>query len=714
LKSSKRVNLSSDQEHKVLSTNIHAIVTLSQILQTSLGPKGLDKMIIDGDSVMITNDGATILRSINPKHPIAKLMSQLSTSQETNAGDGTTTVVLLSGHLAKSISLLINEKTHPATIRKIILPLFSIVLDIISLTPEITSYIHFPSLISFYNDCLAKNSKKNMSFKSKETQETFYPSIFDDFSNTLQVKPRIQNSANKEDDSENPLIDFCQKSNFKKVNSLIKSIIGSKSIFSYSDLFISILSSFFLHSLASQSNAPYIYTAVGPSIESSMYLPQTLILKAKYSQISSIEQFHSTAEQRDDSSYSPENTVFLQTPVFSNLINPKPWLDASVNITEYSQINDLIRKKEENFRKVAKIILDLKRYLKVNCIVYMSRITDSSSSGASVFDEKFVNFLEKHKIFLAEMDRENFERACSSFNVRPLVKLLKKEDSSLDVQKTREHLCSLQSLKKMNDNSIMMTLKKDFKYDEPSVGTFYLPASNKILAEESKRSVEDAIGVLKLLKKTAIPQSHILKKGGSKIESKNLQNNKMGTTNEKKEIGLLIKGGGVFEMNFARVLRGIGSFFLKKKRHEDLVNINEDVLLTDNLPEKNEKNLVNINYQNFESLKLDSLNEESKYAMAELEKQSPVELNLICERFSAAFEAIVVNLASNANMKPVETIGEIKRHIKEKKFDIGINLKKGIVGQMGKVEMPFGVSRSAVKLAAEFLYQVLKTNDIVN
>lgn len=71
-----------------------AAKTVAGVLRTSLGPKGLDKLLVspDGD-ITITNDGATILKQMDVEHQIAKLMVQLSQSQDDEIGDGTTGVV---------------------------------------------------------------------------------------------------------------------------------------------------------------------------------------------------------------------------------------------------------------------------------------------------------------------------------------------------------------------------------------------------------------------------------------------------------------------------------------------------------------------------------------------------------------------------------------------------------------------------------------------
>jgi len=79
---------------------VKAIKSIANILKTSLGPKGLDKMIVDdiGD-VTITNDGATILKLIDVEHPAAKILVDLSRLQDKDVGDGTTSVVLLAAEL---------------------------------------------------------------------------------------------------------------------------------------------------------------------------------------------------------------------------------------------------------------------------------------------------------------------------------------------------------------------------------------------------------------------------------------------------------------------------------------------------------------------------------------------------------------------------------------------------------------------------------------
>ena len=93
----KKARLKGIEAHK---SNILAARTISNLLRTSLGPKGMDKMIVspDGD-ITVTNDGATILDNLDVEHQIAKLLVELSKAQDDEIGDGTTGVVVLAGAL---------------------------------------------------------------------------------------------------------------------------------------------------------------------------------------------------------------------------------------------------------------------------------------------------------------------------------------------------------------------------------------------------------------------------------------------------------------------------------------------------------------------------------------------------------------------------------------------------------------------------------------
>ena len=97
--------------------NITAAKLISEMVKSSLGPRGMDKMLVDslGD-VTITNDGATILKEIDVEHPAAKMMVEVTKSVDNEVGDGTTSVVVLAGSLLEKAEELIGKNVHPTVI----------------------------------------------------------------------------------------------------------------------------------------------------------------------------------------------------------------------------------------------------------------------------------------------------------------------------------------------------------------------------------------------------------------------------------------------------------------------------------------------------------------------------------------------------------------------------------------------------------------------
>jgi thermosome len=94
--------------------NIMAARVIGEVLKTTLGPRGMDKMLIDslGD-ITITNDGATILKEIDVEHPAAKMMIEIAKTQDDMVGDGTTSAVVLASELLKKAEELLGENIHP-------------------------------------------------------------------------------------------------------------------------------------------------------------------------------------------------------------------------------------------------------------------------------------------------------------------------------------------------------------------------------------------------------------------------------------------------------------------------------------------------------------------------------------------------------------------------------------------------------------------------
>jgi T-complex protein 1 subunit delta len=106
-----------ERQRDVRSQNIIAARAVADCVRTSLGPKGMDKMIISSsNNVVITNDGATILKKLNVQHPAAKMLVDLSRAQDVEAGDGTTSVVVICGALLEAAQKLLDQGVHPSVI----------------------------------------------------------------------------------------------------------------------------------------------------------------------------------------------------------------------------------------------------------------------------------------------------------------------------------------------------------------------------------------------------------------------------------------------------------------------------------------------------------------------------------------------------------------------------------------------------------------------
>ncbi|MGV8162600.1 MAG: thermosome subunit alpha [Candidatus Nanoarchaeia archaeon] len=99
--------------------NIMAAKLVAEAVRTTLGPKGMDKMLVDAmGEITVTNDGATILKEMSIDHPAAKMLVEVAKTQEEEVGDGTTTAVVLAGELLKRAEELLDNNIHPTIIAK--------------------------------------------------------------------------------------------------------------------------------------------------------------------------------------------------------------------------------------------------------------------------------------------------------------------------------------------------------------------------------------------------------------------------------------------------------------------------------------------------------------------------------------------------------------------------------------------------------------------
>lgn len=99
--------------------NIAAARMVAEVVKTTLGPRGMDKMLVSPmNDIVVTNDGATILSEMQIEHPAAKMMVEIAKTQESEVGDGTTSAVMIAGKLLENAEKLLDQKIHPTVIAK--------------------------------------------------------------------------------------------------------------------------------------------------------------------------------------------------------------------------------------------------------------------------------------------------------------------------------------------------------------------------------------------------------------------------------------------------------------------------------------------------------------------------------------------------------------------------------------------------------------------
>jgi len=392
----------------VRTSNIIAAKAVADAVRTSLGPKGMDKMIQNQEGqVLISNDGATILKQLQVFHPTARMLVEISKSQDVEAGDGTTSVVVLAGALLQACSGLLDKGIHPTRIA----------------------------------ECFRKAE-----IKAKEILRNMsVPVDLDDFASLVQAATTS---------------------------------LSSKVIYQNADLIApmavrAVLRVADLENSTVDLNDVKVVEQIGGTIEESEIINGICFRK---------------------SSAGPKIIKNAKIGICQFCLSaPKTDMENSIELNNYEQMDRIIRAERKYILKMCKKIK------KSGCTVLLIQ----KSILRDAVNDLSLHFLDKMKIMtITNIERDDIEFIAKTIGCRPCAHV----DSF-----TAEKLGSAELVEEVGEEGQRKVVKVTGIKDMGKTLTVLLRGSNKLLLEESGRSLHDALCVVRSL----VKERYLITGGGA-------------------------------------------------------------------------------------------------------------------------------------------------------------------------------------------------------
>lgn len=406
-----------EKQRDVRLSNIQAAKTIADIMRTSLGPKGMDKMIeTSKGETLITNDGATILHNLSVLHPTAKLLVQTSKAQDVEAGDGTTSVVIVAGALLKAAERLLTRGVHPTMVSDG----FAIALN-----------------------------------------------------EALKVIDRVGKKVDLNDEEE---LEMC-----------VRTALSSK-VVSQNSTHLAPLSIKAMRTICDLQTA------------TNVDLRDIKIVKKLGGVIDDIKLVHGLVFSKNKPARSAGGPTKIENPKIALLqfclSRPKTDMDNNIQVTDYSQIDRILKQERRYIMRLVKKIAKSGANV---VLVQKSVLRDAVSDLA-------LHYLAKKKIMVVKnIEREDVEHVCKTINCVPIAHIDQLTPEKLGTaEMAEEHTLS--------DGARIFRVLLPKDQPSPTV-SLLLRGSNNLVLDEAERSIHDGLCVVRSLvkKKAIIP-------GGGAIE----------------------------------------------------------------------------------------------------------------------------------------------------------------------------------------------------